>query len=88
MEDIREYIAKQEKCMSAMITAASTLVKPTNKLANALSDLKDGFICLGHLDIDDAKNEEAYHSNKYLDVIVSTLAKVFQRDECSRLFVS
>ena len=62
--------------MTAMVSAASTLVKPTSKLASALSDLKEGFMCLGHLDIDDAKNEEAFHSNQYLEVIVSTLAKV------------
>ena len=62
--------------MTAMVSAASTLVKPTSKLAGALSDLKEGFMCLGHLDIDDAKNEEAFHSNQYLEVIVSTLAKV------------
>lgn len=76
VEEIREYISKQEKCMTAMVSAASTLVKPTSKLAGALSDLKEGFLCLGHLDIDDAKIEESYHSNQYLAVIISTLAKV------------
>lgn len=76
IEDIRQYITKQEKTMASLINSASNLVKPMNKLANAFSELKEGFLALGHMDIKDARNEESYLTTHHLQLFASTLSKV------------
>lgn len=74
IEDMRQYLAKQERLMSSMITTVTLLSKPFTKLHNALSHLKDSFVSLGHVDINQ-KDSNGQRTVDY-DLIVRALSRV------------